>query len=259
MTFMTWRRGAGVSRALATLVATILLLSADICEKAQDGIIQECRYSLSSNWPSGEHSFDPGNQASCPIKTPPGGRNQNYNANAVMVPGTTGGSGSLHFVDFHGNTVSESGSVLYSCCDVYVFIGHYTAGTIAAPSGTIAYDQAINTLVLSPSGVGTVTANLGYQTTVAAAVLGSSAVDPGQSTTLTGEYYQSDLVPPINYQWYKNGSPISGQTGANLVVNAGSPNTRSTYLFSVTDSQSRTISASHDVLTTAGCGTRFVC
>jgi hypothetical protein len=256
---LTRSRTSIICKSLSAVVGSILILTASVCGPVQEGIIQECRYSLSSNWPSGQGSFDPKNQASCPIHTPPGGRDQGYQAIATLPPNSTVGSGTLTFTDFHGNTVTVSSSVLYSCCDTYVFTGHYTAGTIAAPSGTTAYDQARNMTGLSAGGVGTVTANLGYQTTDPAGIQGSATVEPGGSTSLTGEFYQSDLVPPVGYQWYRDGTLISGATDATLQAWGGDPNTSSLYEFVVTDSQNRSVGASKSVFTTAGCGTQFIC
>jgi len=248
----TRRRRWIFGKPLSLVAGSIVILTASICSDVQQGIIQECRYNLSNNWPSGQRSFDPKNQASCPIHTPPGGRDQSYQAIAALPSHSTVGSGTLTFTDYHGNTVTVSSSVLYSCCDTYVFTGHYTAGTIAAPSGTTAYDQAWNMIGLTAGGVGTVTANLGYQTTAPAGILGSGSVDPGASTTLTGEFYESDLVPPVGYQWYRDGTPISGATNETLDAWGGDPNTTDAYEFQVTDSQNRMVSASKSVFTSCG-------
>jgi hypothetical protein len=262
MKHFTRANGVRRTRVLATIAGTIVVLCASICSDPQNGVIQSCRYSLSSNWPSGDRSFDPHNQASCPIFTPPGGRKQDYQAQAALPSGSTLGSGNLEFTDFHGNAVSQTMSVLYVCCDVYTFTGSYTAGTIPSADTTVNYDHAFNSIELSSTfggGVATVNARLGYQTTVAAAVMGTGTIDPGQSSTLNGEFYESDLVPPVNFQWYRDESPISGATGASVQISGGDPNTSDTYKFLVTDAQNRSVSASLSVFTTAGCGTQFIC
>ncbi len=109
------------------------------------------------------------------------------------------------------------------------------------------------------TGLATITVRLGYQTSEAAAVFGAAAVDPGQLTTLTGEYYQSDLLPPITYQWYQAGALLSGETGTSLQAQGGAPNTPVHYEFRVTDSQGRTVTAGHTLMTTAGCGAQIEC
>jgi len=148
----------------------------------------------------------------------------------------------------------------FSTIDIYTFTGHYTAGTIAASPGDTLFDSAINLVSLSGGGgIANATGKITYQTTAAAGVAGTSNLDPDQSAVLTGEYYQSDLLPPISYQWYKDGSAVSGATGSTLTVYATTANATNSYEFRVTDSESRTVSAFHDVITSAGCGTQIEC
>lgn len=235
-----------------------VMLSGSFCGPAQEGVIQQCRYELSNNWPSGERSFNPGNKASCPIKTPPGGRDQRYQAQAVLLAGSTTGSGSLQFLDYNGNFLAQ-GSVLFSGADIFTFTGSYRAGTIAAAPGTLANDVGLNSIALSGGGVATVSAKLGYQTTEAAAVLGPSYLQPGEGTTLSGEYYQSDLLLPVSFQWYKDGAAISGAIGETLGIAGGEPNESNFYEFRVTDAEARTVGAGRTVNTAAGCGTQLIC
>jgi len=213
------------------------------------------------NWPLGA-SFDPGNPASCPIITPPGGREQRYTATASVPSGAAAGSGNLNFYNYNSNLVTQDAAVLVapgSGVDLYVFSGRYLAGTVPPPSGSVANDIALNQIVLSGGGIATATSTLTYQPTAAAAVTGTSFLDPGQSTTLYGEYYQSDLLPPITYQWFKDESLINDATGTTVDVSSGDPNTSSRYEFRVTDSEGRTVSADFTVNTTAGCGTQLEC
>lgn len=242
-----------------TGVAYLMVVAA--CGPSESGTSHGCSYSTSGNWPfSGV--FDPGNPASCPIVTPPGGRDQRYEANASIPTGASTGTGSLTFLNYQGSGVTQSAAVLYTGgygYDLYVFAGHYTAGTIAAASGQTGHDLALNQIVLSGGGAATATAVLTYQTSAAAGVLGTSNIDPGQSAVLSGEYYQSDLLPPVSFQWYRDGSAISGASGATLTVYPSSANTTNSYEFRVTDSESRTVSAFHDVITSAGCGTQVEC
>jgi hypothetical protein len=89
----------------------------------------------------------------------------------------------------------------FSTVDIYTFTGHYTAGTVAASSGETLYEHAINQVSLSGGGGGgiaTATGTITYQTTAAAGVSGTANIDPGQSAELAGEYYQSDLLPPVS-------------------------------------------------------------
>lgn len=233
------------------------------CGPSQSGTSQGCQYTTSGNWPFGG-TFNPGNPASCPISTPPGGRDQSYLATASIPSAASAGTGTLTFLDNNGGGVSQEASVGFAggyngTYDLYTFSGRYTAGRITPSGGSSGNDTALNHIALTGGGIATANATLSYQTSVAAAVLGLSYVDPGYSTTLSGEYYQSDLLPPISYQWYKDWSPISGEIGTTLEAFGGAPNSVSNYEFRVTDSQGRIVSASINLATSAGCGTQLEC
>lgn len=243
---------------LGTIVPAIALLSAWWCTPVQQGVIQQCKYTLSANWPSGPASFDTENQARCPIYVPPGGRNQSYYATAILPSGSTSGNAGLEFSDYNNNYLGQGEARMLSP-DFYLFTGSYRAGTIQVSAPSIGYDVARNSVALSVGGIATVSANLGYQSTASAAVLGSNTVDPGMMSTLTGEYYQSDLIPPVTYQWFQDGGPITGAVDTTLAVYGGAPNSSSLYAFTVTDAQGRSVSASRLVVTTDGCGTLLQC
>lgn len=143
--------------------------------------------------------------------------------------------------------------------DTYVFIGRYTAGRIAPPTGSTGRDIALNQIGVPGGGIATATVDLTCQNSVAAAILGGESVDPGQFVTIFGEYYQSDLLPPVTYQWYAGSTLLPGETGTSLQVQGGAPNTVAHFQFHVTDSENRTVSASRNVVTTAGCGAQLEC
>jgi hypothetical protein len=229
------------------------------CGPNEHGTSQKCSYDTGSGWPVG-WLFSQNNPASCPINTPPGGRSQQYSALAT-IPNAAATSGTLSFLNQNSAVISESGTVFNSggSPDVWTFVGRYTAGTIAVETGTIGHDFAVNTLMKSDGNPATATSDLTYRASDPAAVLGLSSVDPGSSIILTGEYYQSDLVPPIAYQWYKDGSSLSGEINAELEAFAGAPNSVSFYEFRVTDSQGRSVSATTSIATGAGCGSQLEC
>lgn len=229
------------------------------CGPNEHGLSQKCPYDTAGGWPVG-WLFSQNNPASCPINTPPGGRSQAYSALAT-VPNGAATNGTLIFLNQNSNVVSESSTVFNTggSPDVWTFVGRYTAGTIAAASGTIGQDLAVNTLTKNDGSDATATSTLTYRSSDPAAILGLSTVDPTSSIILTGEYYQSDLVPPVTFQWYQDGASLSGETNAQLEAFGGAPNSSSFYEFRVTDSQARTVTAGRTVFTTAGCGTLDEC
>lgn len=248
-----WRSGSRLTRWLPPMIGAFLVFVG-----CGEGDSQACHYTTSSNWPSGA-TFTPYNPASCPIKTPPGGREQYYSAQSAIINGTTTGSASLDFYSFNSGLVNVSvGQPLWSewpgGVDVYTFIGTYDAGTVAPPGDTTAYDTALNQMALASGGSTSATVKLRYQNTRAAGIIGTHLIAYGQSATLSGEYYQSDLLPPISYQWYQDGSPISGATGTTLEIYSGEANTSSTYQFRTTDSENRMVSANFLVTTSSACG-----
>lgn len=215
---------------------------------------RDCKVTLSGNWPVSV-LFSQNNPARCPIKTPPGGRTQAYSA-LVSAPSGVTSAGDLEFYSYNSSLVTVNSQATRTpgqYTDAYVYYGSYTAGTIAPPGDTVAYDNALNSLYLTAGGTATATVRLRYQNTAPAAVMGMSMVELGGSTILEGEYYQSDLLPPINYQWYKNGSAISGATGTQLEVFGENANSVDIYQFRVTDTESRTVSASITINTGSGC------
>ena len=227
------------------------------CGPSQSSSSQSCGYTTSSNWPFGG-TFDPHNPAHCPIQVPSGGRSQDYLATGSIPHNASQGTGSLVFYDANTNNVTQSASVYFTNgtgYDLYDFVGTYTAGSVSGGG----HDTAVNQIVLNPSGIASATSTLAYQTTAAGAILGLSAIDPGQSTTLSGEYYASNLVPPISYQWYKDWSAISGETGTSLEAWAGESNSNSYYEFKATDAYATTVTIGHWLFTTAGCGTQIEC
>ena len=247
---------AGIVEAVSRGRSLAILMSAGalVFGACGDGESQACKYTLSGNWPV-DVLFAQNNPAKCPIKTPPGGRAQSYSA-LVSAPSGVTSAGALEFYSYNSAAVSLTNQVTrtpgpYS--DAYVALGSYTAGTIAPPGDTVAYDNALNSLSLTAGGTATATVKLRYQNTAPAAILGPSMVDPEGSALLEGEYYQSDMVPPISYQWYKDGSAISGATGTQLEVFGGIANSINRYEFRATDSESRTVSASLFVNTGSGC------
>ena len=175
----------------AIMIPAIFLFSVGCPSSGSSGFLQGCGFFISNNWPASSGSFESGNLANCPINTPPGGRNQDYQSTATLPIGSTTGDGTLDFSNAHGNFVVQTSSVRFSQSnnhDNYVFTGNYTAGTIAASPGYSAADTAHNAVYPSIPFNGpraTVTAVLTYQTTKAAEVFGASTVDPGMSTTLT--------------------------------------------------------------------------
>jgi len=215
---------------------------------------QGCKVTFSGNWPVNV-LFSQNSPSRCPIKTPPGGRTQAYSA-LVSAPSGVTSAGDLEFYSYNSSLVTVNSQATrtpgqYS--DAYVYYGSYTAGTIAPPGDTVAYDNALNSLYLTAGGTATAAVKLRYQNTAAAAVMGMSMVELGGSTILEGEYYQSDLVPPISYQWYKNASAISGATATQLEVFGENANSVDIYQFRATDSESRTVSASMTINTGSGC------
>ncbi len=151
------------------------------------------------------------------------------------------------------------GSGLYEpgTFDLYFFDGEYPAGTVSVAGGR-GTDLAQNVIGV-PGGSALATVFLTYQENVSVAIRGAGSVEPGQTTTLLGEYYESTFLPPIDYQWYQGGTQVSGETGATFQAQGGAPNTPTYYEFRVTDSQGRTVSAGHTVMTTAGCGSQLEC
>jgi len=104
MTFMKWRFSRSASVGLGSFVAIFLSLG---CLPDANGVEQECDYSTSTNWPIGG-TFSPGNPASCPVITPPGGRSQDYDATAEIPAVRSTGVANLSFLNRHGNLVTQS-------------------------------------------------------------------------------------------------------------------------------------------------------
>lgn len=220
------------------------------------GRSQDCDYTTNNFPPTS--SVNVANPAHCPIKTPPGGRSQAYVTTIYVPSGTTTGGGNLAFYDNNGNGVTQSQYVTYTPAsgpgyfDGYLLTGSYFAGGVAVSGG---HDLAVNQIVRTNNSVASANVNITYQTGAAAAVLGDVSAEPGYSVPLAGEYYQSDLVPPISYQWYENGSPLPGGTSPTITAYAPvNPNSGNTYEFRVTDSQSQSVSAIHTLWSTGGCG-----
>jgi len=62
---------------------------------------------------------------------------------------------------------------------------------------------------------------------------------PAQEPMVTGKSYQYSIGvegdSPLNYQWYQDGTPLTGQTNASYTVTAGSPGASATYYVIVTN------------------------
>jgi len=250
--FVSRARAGATPRGWVSASMAALLCAA--CGPSSSASTQKCEYTTNDKWPTGVDLYV-NNPASCPLMVPQGGRYHSYSSTTAMPGGQP--NASLSFTNAVGGGVGATQQVTYISPGVYGFYGTYLAGSVDGSTGADHAIQSITRDVLGYTATARADVALTYQRSAPASVLVPTVLSPGESTVITGEYYDATLVPPVSYQWFQDGAAVTGPTDDPQLTVHGpvgyTTNTYQNFEFRVVDSQGRSVSGYGQVMTTPTC------